>query len=55
MKCNYDHMGEQYCLCSTCQSMRKDLEETEKLSKEEIDRMFNEAEELMEVEHGKIK
>lgn len=42
--CKY--VGRVYCLCSACQSMRKAMEEAEDISKEEIDKMFAELEEM---------
>lgn len=46
--------GGGYCLCSSCQSMRKMLEELEKnsadklMSKEEAQKIFTEMEELLQ-------
>lgn len=41
---NCEYASDGCCLCSACQSMRKALEEAERIPQEEIDRVFQEAE-----------
>ncbi len=45
---NCEFAGAGDCLCSACQSMRKALEEAERINPEEIDRAFQEAEKALE-------
>lgn len=40
--------GERYCLCDICQSVRKALDEAEKITSAEVEELFREAEELFE-------
>ena len=37
-----------YCMCSTCQAVRKAMEDVEKVTKEEVDRIFSDAEKALE-------
>lgn len=46
MNNNCEYANQRGCLCSACQSARKAMEEAENISKEEIDRIFAEAEEM---------
>lgn len=39
--------GGGYCMCSTCQAVREAMEDAEKIPKEEVDKLFREAEEMM--------
>ncbi len=34
-------------MCSTCQAVREAMEDAEKIPKEEVDKLFREAEEMM--------
>lgn len=36
------------CLCSACQAARKAMEDAEKVTKEEVDKLFADAEKLLE-------
>lgn len=45
---NCEYASDGCCLCGACQSMRKALEEAERITPEEIDRAFQEAEKAME-------
>lgn len=47
MKNECKYFGENGCLCSACQSVRKAMEDAEKISKEEIDKVFAKAEEIL--------
>ena len=55
MNNNCKYVGGGYCFCSTCQSMRKMIEELKKvnvdeiMSKEEVKKVFEEAEKLLKV------
>lgn len=40
--------GGGYCMCSTCQAVREAMKDAEKIPKEEIDKLFREAEKMME-------
>lgn len=42
-----EFFGSGCCMCSTCQAVRKAMEEAEKITEEEIDEIFREAEEMM--------
>ncbi len=44
--CKFAGAGD--CLCSACQSIRKALEEAERINPEEIDGAFQEAEKILE-------
>lgn len=46
MKIECEYAGCKDCLCETCKSMRKAMEEVENIPKEEIDKMFAELEEM---------
>lgn len=48
MNNNCEFAGSECCMCSTCQVVRKALEEAEKLTSEELDRLFCDAEKLLE-------
>lgn len=58
-----EYAGDSCCLCSACQSVRKAMEEAEKVTKEEVARLFCDAEKLLEDikiqekenENGRIK
>ena len=47
MNNNCEFAGSGCCMCSACQSMREALEEAGKITKEEIEALFCEAEEMM--------
>ena len=42
-----EFFGGGYCMCNTCQAVRKAMEEAEKITGEEIDEIFREAEKIM--------
>lgn len=44
--CEYASGG--YCMCSTCQAVRKAMEDAEKITREEVDKLFCDAEKLLE-------
>ncbi len=43
--CEYASGG--HCMCSTCQAVRKAMEDAEKITKEEVEEVFREAERLL--------
>lgn len=45
--CEYAKTGG-CCLCSVCQTVREAMEDTEKITREEVDRLFCDAEKLLE-------
>ena len=42
-----EYVGKTGCMCDACKSMRKALEEAEKISKQEIEDLFRDAEEKL--------
>lgn len=48
MKNRCEFCGERYCLCDICQSVRKALDEAEKITSAEVEELFREAEALLE-------
>ncbi|MCM1245516.1 MAG: hypothetical protein NC293_07725 [Roseburia sp.] len=48
MNNNCEFCGGGYCLCDACRSMQKAIKEAEAVSKEEVDRIFRDAETLIE-------
>lgn len=48
MNNNCEYAGGGYCMCGTCQAVRKVMEEVEKVTKEEVDRIFSDAEKALE-------
>lgn len=42
-----EFFGGGYCMCNTCHAVRKAMEEAEKITGEEIDEIFREAEEMI--------
>lgn len=45
---NCKYAGGEYCMCSACSAVRKAMEDAEKVTKEEVDRLFNDAKEAIE-------
>lgn len=41
--------GEGYCMCSTCQAVREALESAGKITKEEVDKIFHDAEKSLDI------
>lgn len=48
MNNNCEFAGGGYCLCSACQAARQALEDAKKVTQEEIEELFREAEKMME-------
>lgn len=48
MKNECKYFGSNGCLCSACQSMREAIEKAENTPKEEIEKVFAEAERMLE-------
>jgi len=48
MKFDCEYAGGKDCLCGACQLARKALEEAEKITVEEVDEIFRDAEETLE-------
>lgn len=48
MNNNCEFCGGGYCLCDACRSMQEAIREAEKASKEEVDKLFQDAEALIE-------
>lgn len=48
MNSSCEFAGGGYCLCDACQAARKALEDAEKITKEEVDRIFCDAEKMFE-------
>ena len=48
MNSSCEFSGDRCCLCSACQAVRKALEDAEKVTQEEIDELFREAEKALE-------
>lgn len=48
MNNNCEFCGGGYCLCDACRSMQEAIREAEKVSKEEVDKLFQDAEALIE-------
>lgn len=44
--CNYAGGG--YCMCNTCKAVKKAMEDAEKITKEEVEKLFNDAKEALE-------
>lgn len=40
--------GSGYCMCSTCEAVREAMEDAEKITKEDVDKLFCDAEKLLE-------
>ena len=62
MNKNCQYAGDSYCLCSACQSVRKAIEEAKKVTPNEVEEIFREAEKMIETcgiaqeaEIGRIK
>lgn len=47
MNNNCKFAGSGYCMCSTCKAVREAMEEAEKITKEEADKLFCDAEKLL--------
>ncbi len=47
MKFDCEYAGGKDCLCGACQLARKAIEEAEKITKEDVDKLFREAEETL--------
>lgn len=45
---NCEYACDGFCLCSACQAAREALKEAEKVTKEEVDRLFCDAEKMLE-------
>ncbi len=45
---NCEYASDGCCLCSTCQAAREAMKEAEKVTKEEIDKLFCDAEKMLE-------
>lgn len=48
--CKYAQGG--HCLCSACQAVRKAMEDAEKITKEEVEEVFRDAERLLKQQEG---
>lgn len=48
MNNNCEFAGSECCLCSTCEVVRKAMEDAEKITREEVDKLFCDAEKLLE-------
>ncbi len=45
---NCEYASDGCCLCSACQAAREAMKEAEKVTKEELDRLFCDAEKMLE-------
>ena len=45
---NCEYASDGCCLCSACQAAREAMKEAEKVTKEEVDRLFCDAEKMLE-------
>ncbi len=55
-KCEY--AGGEGCLCDACQSVRKAIEDVQKITDEEVDKLFQDAERMlaqMEIQESERK
>lgn len=48
--CEYASGG--HCMCDACQAVRKAMEDAEKITKEEVEGVFREAERLLKQQEG---
>ncbi len=48
MNNNCEYANEWCCLCSACQAAREAMKETEKVTKEEVDKLFCDAKKILE-------
>lgn len=48
MNNNCEYASEGCCLCSACHAAREAIKEAEKVTKEEVDRLFCDAEKMLE-------
>ena len=48
MNNNCEYASDGCCLCSACQAVREAMKEAEKVTKEELDRLFCDAEKMLE-------
>lgn len=48
MNHNCEYAGSEHCMCNICQSVRETMRETKKITKEEVDALFREAEKVLE-------
>ena len=48
MNNNCEYASDGCCLCSACQAAREAIEEAEKVTKEDVDRLFCDAEKMLE-------
>ena len=48
MNNNCEYASDGCCLCSACQAIREAMKEAEKVTKEELDRLFCDAEKMLE-------
>ena len=48
MNNNCEYASDGCCLCSVCQTAREAMKEAEKVTKEEVDRLFCDAEKMLE-------
>ena len=55
MKFDCEYAGGKDCLCGACQLARKAIEEAEKITKEDVDKLFREAEETLKKEPDHVE
>ena len=48
MNNNCEYASDGCCLCNACQAAREAMKEAEKVTKEEVDRLFCDAEKMLE-------
>ncbi len=48
MNNNCEYASDGHCLCDACQAAREIVEEAEKVTKEDVDRLFCDAEKMLE-------
>lgn len=48
MNNNCQYAGGEYCMCNTCKTVNKAIEDAEKVTKEEVDKIFSDAKEALE-------